>query len=440
VSLCLSGKKGIKMKIAFLITGSGGSFYCSNCYRDMLYFKAVKKTPGVTASAIPLYLPPEKIYTENGFDTNVFFGAISLYIREKVHFLGQMPSFMDKILDSPPLLKIAAKRAGTTRTEGLEDLTLNMIDGAHSTRDKEVERLVRYLVANGKPDVIHLSNALIIGLARQIKKLLDVKIVCSLQNEDDWINDMAEPFQSQAWQMIAAESVNVDAFISPSVYYRDFFRNKTGLSGENIHIVPSGIDISAIEERDYTVHGHAIGYFSRVSYHNGFDKIVDAFIALKSKQAFKELTLHICGGYTSDDKPFIAEQIKKIKEQGFKSAVKIYPEFIGRPKHEFLNAIDIMSVPVRKYDAYGLYILESNAAGIPVVQPSTGAFPEILEMTGGGLLYQNDNVIELSQTIAKLLDDKKLALELGETGKKNVLEKLTLEKMSAALNKVYETI
>ena len=106
----------------------------------------------------------------------------------------------------------------------------------------------------------------------------------------------------------------------------------------------------------------------------------------------------------------------------------------------FLYAIDIMSVPVRKYDAYGLYILESNAAGIPVVQPSTGAFPEILEMTGGGLLYRDDTVNDLTQAITKLLNDKKLASILGETGKKNVREKLTLEKMSAGLNKVYGTI
>jgi glycosyltransferase involved in cell wall biosynthesis len=428
------------MKIAFLITGSGGSFYCSNCYRDMLYFRAVKKTPGVTASAIPLYLPPEKIYREEGFDANVFFGAISLYLRERVSFLEQMPTFMDKILDSPPLLKIAARRAGTTRTEGLEDITLNMINGAHSSRDKEVARLVKYLVASGKPDVIHLSNALIIGLARQIKKLLDVKIVCSLQNEDDWINDMAEPFQSQAWKMIGEEAANVDAFISPSIYYKDFFTARTGLSGNNIHTVPSGIEIPLFTESRKINTEPAIGFFSRVSYHNGFDKIADAFVALKKQEPFKNLTLHVCGGYTSDDKPFIAEQIRKIKESGFKSSVKIYPEFIGSSKQDFLNSIDVMSVPVRKYDAYGLYILESNAAGIPVVQPSTGAFPEILGRTGGGILYQNDTVTELSDNIARLLNDKKLAAGLGEKGKVNVREKLTLEHMASQLQMVYKTI
>ena len=44
-----------------------------------------------------------------------------------------------------------------------------------------------------------------------------------------------------------------------------------------------------------------------------------------------------------------------------------------------------MSVPVRKHDGYGLYLLEANAAGVPVVQPATGAFPEIIERTRGGI-------------------------------------------------------
>jgi glycosyltransferase involved in cell wall biosynthesis len=430
----------MNMKIAFLVTGSGGSFYCSNCYRDMLYLRAVKMNASATATAIPLYLPPEKIYSESGFDSNVFFGAISLYLREKIPFLEQMPSFMDRILDSGPLLKIAAKQAGTTRTEGLEHLTLNMIDSNQSSRDNEVNRLVRYMVAQGKPDIIHLSNALIIGLARQIKSLTDVKVVCSLQNEDDWINDMAEPYQSLAWKMIAKESENIDAFISPSVYYRNFFISKTGLPADKIKVVPSGIETMEIPDRKRSDGGKAIGFFSRVSRHNGFDKIVDAFIKIKSEKEFSDLTLHVCGGYTADDKPFISQQITKMKEHGYKSSVKIYPEFIGNSKQNFLSSIDVMSVPVRKHDAYGLYILESNAAGIPVVQPATGAFPEILAMTGGGLLYNPDTVDELAKNLKILLSDGELARSYGNTGSMAVKDKLTLGHMSSDLVSMYSSL
>lgn len=428
------------MNIVYLITGSGGSFYCGNCYRDMLYIKAIRKVPGTKAAAIPLYLPPDTSGTDTEFDKNVFFGAISMYLREKVPFLRKMPASLDKIFNASPILKIAARQAGTTRTEGLENMTLNMIRGDNALRENEVDRLVSYLLADSKPDAIHLSNALIIGLASQLKARLKCKIICSLQNEDDWIDVMAEPYQSKAWKMIAEEAVNVDAFISPSKYYKDLFIKKTGLPEGNIYVVPSGIPSPS--EAVTTGHDHlpALGYYCRINQMNGFDKLVDAFIEIKSQNKIPGLSLHVSGGFTSDDQPFINKQFKKLRKHGLKSSVKVYDEFQGPPKEEFFSNIDIMSVPVRKHDAYGLYILEANAAGVPVVQPATGAFPEILEKSGGGILYSPDNQEELVAALIKLFDNKELRHNLGDTGRKNVREELNLENMSAGLSKVYEAV
>ena len=428
------------MKIVYLITGSGGSFYCGNCYRDMLFLRAIKRVEGVNAKAIPLYLPPDKTNTESGLDNKVFFGAISMYLRDKVGFLRKMPAFFDKILDSGPLLRIAAKQAGATRTEGLEEMTLNMIEGDNAFRKHEVDRLVRYLSRDGKPDIIHLSNALILGLARQLKQRMDVKVVCSLLNEDDWIDDMAEPYQGNAWNMIAREAVYVDTFITPSSYSRELFKRKTGLKGENVVIVPLGFDPEGGEKERSEAQDPALGYFCRINAHNGFDKLADAFIEIKTRDLVPGLTLNVCGGYTGDDKPFITEQIRKIRESGFKGSVRIFPEFLGNKKAEFFNSVDVISVPVRKYDGYGLYILEANGAGIPVVQPATGAFPEILEMTGGGLSYSPDTVEELVKALVRIFTDSKLRRELGEEGKKNVKAKLSLDKMAVALSEVYKRL
>lgn len=426
------------MKIVYLITGSGGSFYCGNCYRDMIYLRAIRKVPGTKASAIPLYLPPDGSNVESGLDKNVFFGAISMYLREKVPFLKNMPVFLDKFFDSAPMLKMAAKRAGTTRTEGLEEMTLNMIKGENAFPEKELQRLVDYLSKDGKPDIIHLSNALIIGLARQIKKKMDVKIVCSLLNEDDWIDEMAEPYQSSSWKLIAREAHNVDAFLTPSNYYKELFLSKTGIPGENVHVVPLGFDPDlTIDKKD---NFPAIGYYCRINSQNGIDKLVDAFIELKKGNQLPGLTLHISGGYTADNKPLIVEQIRKIRESGFKSFVKIYPEFLGDSKRDFFSNIDIMSVPVRKYDGYGLYLLEANLHGVPVVQPSTGAFPEILERTGGGITYSPDNVPELTGSLLKILQDSELRHKLGKEGKENVLNELSLAKMSEGLSRVYNSL
>jgi glycosyltransferase involved in cell wall biosynthesis len=404
----------------------------------MLFMRAIRKVEGITASAIPLYLPPGKAVDDAGFDDKVFFGAISMYLREKVSIFKNMPDSLDRFFSLPPFLKLAANQAGTTRTEGLENLTLNMIEGDNAFKQNEVKRLVRYLESTGKPDVIHLSNALILGLARQLKKHINVKIVCSLLNEDDWIEEMAEPFKSKAWELIAREAENVDRFTTPSRYYKDFFISKTGLSGESIDIIPLGVDSEFIETPKITHLHPAIGYFCRMNSFNGFDKITDAFIELKKRNVVPNLKLHLCGGYTSDDKPFVSKHLRKIKENGFLKDVKVFHEFQGNKKADFINSVDVISVPVRKYDGYGLYILEANLAGIPVVQPATGAFPEIVSATGGGLTYTPDTIEALVEALTKVMTDKELRSSFSKSGYEKARSEFSLEKMSQELDVLYK--
>ena len=404
----------------------------------MIYVSSLKKTGEIDVSAIPLYLPPIGEEFGEEFENPVFFGAISLYLREKVKLFENMPSFLDKLFDAPPLLRMAARKAGTTRTEGLEETTIAMIKGNDPSRDREIERLSKYICSSGKSDIIHLSNALIIGLAGQLKKLCSVSIICSLQNEDDWIDQMKEPYRSEAWKLIGKESHNVDLFISPSRYFKEFMISKTGIQADKIHVIPCGLDTGTPLIVDRAERIPAIGYFSRLSYHNGLDKLVDAFILMKREEKIPGLQLHLCGGYTGDDKSFIREQFRKIKENNLDSGVKIYSSFHGKQKEEFFRTIEVMSVPVRKPDAYGLYILEANSAGVPVVQPATGAFPEIVSMTNGGITYQPDSVEALADALNRLLTDRQKLDELSRSGADAVHNKLSTHNMANQIISVYK--
>jgi glycosyltransferase involved in cell wall biosynthesis len=129
--------------------------------------------------------------------------------------------------------------------------------------------------------------------------------------------------------------------------------------------------------------------------------------------------------------------IRKIRNHGYGSYVKLYHEFQGKEKQEFFKNIDLMSVPVRKHDGYGLYILEANAAGIPVVQPETGAFSEIIEKTRGGITYSPDTVEALSMAINGFLKDKESMRRFGRDGASAVREIYSVEKMSKALSDIY---
>lgn len=429
------------MKVVYLITGSGGTFYCANCYRDMLYLRAIRQVQGITAKAVPLYLPPDKSIDDPGFEREVFFGAISMYLRDKTSFFSKLSPKWDKFLDSMPFLKLASKISGSTNANGLEEMTLNMISGDNSFRGYEVDRLLKYLSKDGKPDIIHLSNALIMGLAKHIKsRAKATKVVCSILNEDDWIDDMPEKYRQRAWDAIGKESKHVDRFLTPSNYYKNMFASKTGIDQSKIDVVPIGFDP---ENRDLTEKHHeelSIGFFCRMNTYNGFDKIVDAFIKLKEENKFPGLMLRACGGFTGTDKPFIAEQLKKLKSHSLINSVKIYNEFTGTKKAEFFNDVDIITVPVRKYDGYGLYILEANSVGIPVVLPATGAFPEIVKNTGGGIVYEPDTVDALVANLTKLLSNTALRKELGEIGAKNVITNLSMEKMTSGIEKTYSAL
>ena len=428
------------MKIAYLVTGSGDSFYCSNCHRDRLYASSIRELGDNEVTAVPLYLPPLGEDFGEEFENPVFFGAVSMFLRERVKMFEHLPSFMDKIFDAPPFLRFAAKKAGTTRTEGFEETTLNMIRGNDPSRIKEISRLSKHLSENGKPDIIHLSNALIMGLARQLKDVLGSKVICSLQNEDDWIDEMVEPYRTQAWKLIGEESVNIDKFISPSKYFKELVVEKTGINPDQIEVVPSGLEENGFQNLTKTGKTPAIGFYSRLSYPNGLDKLVDAYILIMKEGEIPDMQLHICGGYTADNKHFIKEQLHKIKRNDLDHLVKLYSAFHGKQKEEFFSSIDIMSVPVRKADASGLYILTANSAGVPVVQPATGAFPEIIEMSGGGITYSPDTVEQLAKSLTDLIKDKEQLLSLGKNGRERVPELLSTRKMAEGIMKVYKNV
>jgi len=426
------------MKITYLIPGSGDNFYCDNCQRDTLYVSWLKKLENIEISAIPLYLPPGEKNFGSEIENEVFFGAVSLYLKEKVPLFKSLPSFVDKILDSPALLSYAAKQAGTTNPDGLEQTTLSMIRTNDPSRKKEIIRLSNFISESGGTDIIHISNALIMGLAVQLKKAIGKPVICSLQNEDDWINEMKEPYQTQAWELIAEEEKHIDLFITPSEYFKTFIISKTGINPEKIFVVPSALEIVPEEMMRSIPESPSIGFYSRLNRMNGLDKLIDAFIILKNRNTHPGLKLHLSGGYTSDEKGYIKEQTTKLKNEGFENDVVLYNAFSGSQKQAFFNSIDLLSVPVLKYDAFGLYLLEAISYGVPVVQPDTGAFREIIESTHGGVLYAEDSVEKLADTLDEVLRDRESLRSIGLKGREIINENHTPKAMAMGIIEVYK--
>jgi glycosyltransferase involved in cell wall biosynthesis len=425
------------MKIVHITPGSGGTFYCQNCFRDNELVKALQKLNHEVYN-VPMYLPLNiDIDIEEG-STPVFYGAINVYLKEKIPLYRHAPEWMEKIFDSKPMLKFAAKKSGSTKAEGLEEMTISMLNGEEGRQATELERLVKFLSGQIKPDIVHLSNALLLGLAHRMKYDVGAKVICSLQDENEWIDPMEEKYQESVWDLMAKKAVDVDFFITPSEYYSKKSQDKLNIDPEKIQLVHTGINLEGYKESEIPMNPPVLGYLCRFNENLGLDILVDAFVKVKKESEFKNLQLRITGGYTADDEPFVNKIHDKIEASGFKDDVEILDNFHIEKRVDFLKSLTLLSVPVPAGEAFGEYMVEALASSVPVVQPNAGGYPEFINTTKGGVIFDPNDSETLAAEIVKLLSEPAKIRQMGTEGKKVINEKFTLANMALQTVAVYE--
>lgn len=146
-----------------------------------------------------------------------------------------------------------------------------------------------------------------------------------------------------------------------------------------------------------------------------------------------ELELRVAGGMTTEDKPYLAEQKNKLDAAGLSDKSTFSPNVDRNGKLAFLRELSVFSVPARFPEAFGLYVLEALAAGVPAVLPRKGAFPEIIEATGGGLLYEENQPSALADALEDLLSRPDEARSIGLHGHETVTTRFSNERLAKEL-------
>ncbi|MCZ4695414.1 glycosyltransferase family 1 protein [Ancylomarina euxinus] len=424
------------MNILQIIPGSGGSFYCGNCLRDDKFHLAMKKQ-GHEVTKIPMYLP---LFSDE-HDLNeipVFYGAISIYLKQLYPIFRHAPAWVDRLLNSGPMLKLAASMAGSTSAKGLEEMTISMLMGEKGKQKDELNRMVSWVSEYLQPDVIHISNALLLGLAPRLKKEFpNAIIICSLQDEEVWVDAMNDSFRDKIWALMSTKAEDIDAFIAVSDFYAQVSIKKMKLPKEKVFTNYLGVDPEEYRYVAVNTKERNIGYISRMCEANGFDIMVDAFIHLKKDKAVDDVKLILTGGSTGEDKALIKQLRQKLREANLTDQVEFHEDFDGEGRHDFFSKVKIISVPVRNGEAFGLYLLESMASGVPVVQPKLGAFPEIVEKSNGGIIYENNTPEVLATAIKDLLNQEDKLQELSTSARKGVEEEFNIYTQSDKLIGIY---
>lgn len=421
------------MKLVYLTAGAAGMF-CGSCMHDNTLARALTKL-GHDVQLIPLYTP---IRTDESSVARhrIFFGGINVYLQQNFSLFRWLPHWLTKPLDQEWLLNWASQRSVKIKAAELGGITISMLKGEHGPFRAETERLVDW-IAEEQPDLVNFTNILVAASLPAIRaRMKNVRLIVTLQGDDIFLNDLLPKYREEALALIQRLADPVDAFLVYSRYYADYMSDLLKLPREKFRVVPLGLDTADFEALPTATAAAdrppTIGFLARLAPEKGLHVLADAFLLLRKMPGCENARLRLAGWLGKQHRPYVDENLQKFSQSGAHDAVEVLPDVDRRGKLEFLQSIDVLSVPTVYREPKGLFVLESLAAGVPVVQPEHGAFPEVLNDLQGGLLVPPENPQALAEALRQLISNQSLRRELGERGRTNVLSRRNAQAMADA--------
>ena len=423
------------MRLLYLTAGAA-EMYCGSCLRDNALASALLDR-GHDVVLTPVYTPTTTD-ERNVSQSKVLFGGVSVYLEQHVPLFRRTPAFLDRLWDATPVLRLASKRQIKVDPAVLGEMTVSMLKGVDGFQRKEIDKMLRWLESEAPFDVVTLPFTLLISLARPIRGVLHAPIACALQGEDLFLDNLQEPWKTQALDLIRASLGDVDVFVAVSEYYVDFMTGYLGIPRDRIRTVPIGINLDGHAPQPIRRSPpYTVGFFARIAPEKGLHVLAEAYRRLRSRSGVPA-TRFLAAGYLLDEH---REYLKSIESAFREWGLADHFQYAGSPdragKIALLRQMDVMSMPSTYAEPKGLSLLEAMANGVPIVQPKRGAFPEILARTGGGVLVEPDDPDALADAMLQLLTDRDRAAALSQAGAAGVRQHYSVAQMAAAAERVY---
>lgn len=422
-----------------LLTPGTGNFHCGSCLHDEALVRGLRRL-GHDAAINALYLPLV-LDDEEGIDgDDVLMGGINMYLQTRSPVFRHVPSFVERLLDKPALLRRAASRADMTSPAELGRMTEQMLLGNNGKTRLEINRLLTHVADEGRPDIVLLNNALLLGLAEPIKQAIGCPIACTLHGEDTFLDGLPAEWRDSAWQLLTEKAHLVDAFLPVSRYHANLMIQRMKLPAEKVHVVYNGIQADHYRPQSRVPDPPVIGYFARLCANKGLGTLVDAYIHMHRQGTLGEARLLLAGAATPADQRYADAQHLKLADAGLGDRVTIEMNVSREDKARVLRAMSVLSVPAVYGESFGLYVLEANAVGVPAVEPDHAGLAEVIGLTGGGILYEPTGAEALADALASLLGDEDKRRSLGDAGRQAVLDRFTAQHMAKNVASVLESI
>jgi glycosyltransferase involved in cell wall biosynthesis len=425
------------MKILSLTAGAAG-MYCGSCLRDNA-LAAELLARGHEVTLVPLYTPTTTDEPNLSRD-EVLFGGISVYLQQHMAWFRKTPRFLDRLWDSPRVIQAFASRAVSTDPKLLGELTISMLEGERGVLGREFDKLLEWIATEPTPDIVNLPNSLLIGLAGPLRKALKRPICCTLQGEDLFLDGLVAPYRERVLALIRERVQDVDRFIAVSDYYAPMMSRLLEIPPERVAVVPLGINLSGYDPRGARDDTFRVGYFARIAPEKGLHVLADAYVEFRRRTAGTKARLEAAGYLPPAQAPYLEAVKRSLAKAGLAEEFTYRGALDRDGKLAFLRSLDVFSVPATYDEPKGVFLFEAMASGVPIVQPRRGAFTEIVEKTGGGLLVAPDDATALAGGLLQLFENRAMARDLGERGRSGVRAHYSIARSADRLLEVYEEL
>jgi len=416
------------LRIAYIAAGAAG-MYCGNCLHDNTLARAVIDM-GHELLLIPTYTPLRTDEADQSLH-KVYFGGINVYLQQKSALFRRLPGILDWLIDSPKLIDFFARRSMSVAPQDLGEMTLSMLHGEEGNQRKELDKLSDFLATEVKPHIVHLSNALLLGMARQLRSRLQVPVLCTVSGEDMFLDGLGDRYREQAHAALRERARDAAAFVSLNRYYADVMAQRLNVGTDRIHVVRHGLNLDGWGPRTWQPgQCFEIGYLARIAPEKGLHILAEALKILAADQAIPPVRVRAAGYLGKNYRGYLSEVLARVRQWGLTDRFEYVGEVDRAGKIAFLQSLGCLVMPTVYPESKGLPVVEAWACGTPVVVPRHGTFPELLADVDGGTMFEPENPESLAAELKRYIRQPELTVEYGNRAREAVHARYTARRMA----------
>jgi glycosyltransferase involved in cell wall biosynthesis len=295
-------------------------------------------------------------------------------------------------------------------------------------------RLARQ-IARGRVDIVHAYNFYGNVFAIPPARLVAPVVIASIRDRSPYLTSMQKRVQRYACQFADRILVNADAV-------KDWLITEEGYDPSNIVVIRNGVDTTRFagppagdrirSELGIAMDARLVVVVSRLARLKGIEQFLQAAAALTPR--YPDVRFLIVGETSPPDPAYLVQLERLAHALG----VADVATFTGLRSDvpAVLGAADVAVMPSLN-EALSNVLLESMAAGAPVVATRVGGTPEALVDGDTGLLVPPGEAGALAAGVSRLLDDRELARRLGCAARRLIAERFSVERMVRATEDLY---